>query len=104
MITIMLVRQLPSQLVPGEMHALFEVLRDTSPEYRTTNPQSQAEHARDCERIKPTLVLIPYTYDVSILSQAMEKGFRHIRISAGEVTELCPSKPGLAFSFKPFKV
>lgn len=104
MITILLVRQLPSQLVPGEVHALSQIFGDTPPEYRATNPQSQEEHARDCERIKPTFVLIPYTYDVSLLSQAMKNGFRHIRISAAEITELYSPKPGLAFSFKPFKV
>ena len=102
MIRILLVRQMESQLLPGERSTLSKALGEVD-KYYTTNPQSPEEHARDCERIQPTAVLLPFDFDPSIPPQAMKKGFRHIRVSAGEASILCPPKPGSEFRFKPFE-
>lgn len=102
MAKILLVHQCSSQLVPGEVHALTEIFGGKEIEYTTTNPQDPEEHARDCERIKPTFVLLPFTFDTSIPHQALGKGFRHILVSADGVFELHPSESG-TLGRNPFK-
>ena len=103
MINILLVHQFSKHLVQGEVSALSKIFGGAEVSYTTTNPQNAEEHARDCERIKPTLVLLPFTFDLSISPQALGKGFRHVVVSAGEVSELYCSKPCFTLNRKPFE-
>ena len=102
MIRIMLVRQLESQLLPGEILALTKALKESAPTYITTNPQNQKEHLNDCVKHKPTFVLLPFPIDQTIPRSAMREEFRHIIVSAGEVRELDRLKPKTSPTFKTF--
>ncbi len=101
MVKILLVHQLSSQLVPGEVHALTEIFGGEDIEYTTSNPQSAEEHLQDCDRIRPTFVLLPFTFDISIFSQALSKGFRHIVVSARGVSELSSTSTLGRKAFEP---
>ena len=102
MIRILLVKQTESQLCPGELSALHRVFNDAKIEFKTTDPKSIQQHAGDCKRIRPTVVLLPFTFEPWLPVQAMTEGFRHIVVSAGEVLEVCPIRLDFKPDFKPF--
>ncbi len=102
MIRILLVNQTESQLLPGELSALYRAFGNSEIEFHTTNPRNHEEHAGDCKNIRPTAVLMPFTHDDWIPVQAMKNGVRHIVVSAGVVSEVCPKRLDYTRDLKPF--
>lgn len=103
MIRILLVRQKKSQLTPGELSTVYRALGNPEEiDFKTTEPNNEEEHAKDCQLHKPTVVILPFAFASFIPSQAMHEGFRHTVITTDGLSEIVsfPSKPVL----KPFMV
>ncbi len=101
MYRLLLVNQEEGHLLPGELSTLYHDLGNPETiDFIPTAPKDSKEHAEDCYRYQPTLVLLPYSFDKNIPSEAMEHGHRHIVVAAQGIMEVKSLKPPVLQLFK----
>lgn len=97
MARIMLLRRDESSLSDSERSALASAFPGQGLTFVRADPVDYHEHAVNCQREKPDVVLLPL--ERPIPSQAMDEGFRHVAIRDGTAFELMPLDP----QFVPFQ-
>lgn len=97
MVSILLMGQQLSELIPGEVRALEQASQDKDIRWIITNPKSAGEHLQDCLDCNPKFVLVPFDFATtkSIFLQALGEGFKHVVESAGKVFELHVADSGI---------
>jgi len=82
--TILLLRRMKEDLNPAELSALEAKWPDEELKFVRTDPRDFKEHADDCTRIQPDVVILPV--ERPIPSLAMQAGFRHVTMSPDGTT------------------
>lgn len=96
-IRVLILRRDENELTIPERAALTAAFPGHEVEFVTTNPRDYEEHAADCERLKPHVVLLPR--ERPIPSLAMERGVAHVTVGPdGYLVKLLPLVP----QFQPF--
>ena len=91
-IKVLILRRAESELTVGERAALTAAFPDQKFEFVTTNPRDYEEHAVDCARLEPRVVLLPR--ERPLPSLAMEHGFVHVTVGPdGYLHKLLPLIP-----------
>lgn len=104
MIKIMTVDHAVRQLFPDELAVLYKAFKGAEIEFETAHPKNHTEHTKACRHSKPTAVLLPSGFEKTwIIFQAMREGIRHIVVSKGTVSEVCPLRLDYSLDLKPFE-
>jgi|CXWL01.1.fsa_nt_gi hypothetical protein len=104
MIKIMMVDHEVKQLLSDELAVLYKAFKGAEIEFETAHPKTPTEHMGACRHSKPTVVLLPSGFERRwIIFQAMREGIRHIVVSKGTVSEVCPLRLDYSLDLKPFE-